>query len=67
MGDVRDIETSSSDGGSDEDRSSTRFECVQSSFSFSLSPISVDRSSGMSVSTKEITNVIGVPLCLDKD
>jgi len=67
MGDVGDIETSSSDGGCDEDRCSTGFEGMQSRFSFSLSPVSVNRGSGVSVTTQEITNVVGVSFSLDKD
>ena len=67
MGDVGDIETSCSDCSSDEDRSTTTLEGMQSGFSFSLSPISVNGSSGVSVSTKEITNVVGVSFSLDKD
>jgi hypothetical protein len=67
VGDIGDIETSSSDGSSDEDRSSTTLEGVQSSFSFSLGPVSVNRSSGVSVRAEEIAKGIGHSLGLYKD
>lgn len=67
VGDIGDVETSSSDSGSDEDGGSTRFEGSECGLSFSLSPVSVNGGSAVSLSTKEITEVIGVSLGLDKD
>jgi hypothetical protein len=67
VGDVGDIETSSGNGSSDEDWCSTRLESVQSGFSLSLGPVSVDRGGGVSLLAEEITKVVGHSLGLDKD
>lgn len=67
VSDIGDIETSSGDSSSDEDRSSTTLEGVQSGLSLSLGPVSVNRGSGVSVRAEEVAQHIGHSLGLYKD
>lgn len=67
MGDIGNVETSSSDGSSHEDGRSTRPESVEGSLSFSLSSVSVDRGGVVSLGAKEVAEHVGHSLGLDKD
>ena len=52
--DVGDIETTGGDGGGDEDRGSTRLEHGQGGFTFTLSPISVNRGRGEPLGAQKV-------------
>ena len=67
VSDIGNIETSSRDGGSNENGGSTGFECVESSFTFALGTVTVDRGGIVSTRTEEVTESVGHALRLDKD
>jgi hypothetical protein len=64
---VGDIETTSGDGGGNKDGSSTRLEHGQGVFTFTLSPVSVNRGSGEPLVAQEVAEHVGHTLGLDKD
>lgn len=67
MSDVGDIESSSGDGGSDEDGGLSRPEGSKSHLSLPLSPVSVNRGRHESVVVEEVAEHVGHPLGLDED
>jgi hypothetical protein len=67
VGDVGDIETTSSDGGSDEDGSATSLKRVEGSLSLALGPVAVDGCSGVALGAEEVAERVGHALGLDKD
>jgi len=67
VGDVGNIESSSGDGGSDEDGGLSRPEGSKSHLSLPLGPVSVNRSRHESVVVEEVAEHVGHSLGLDED
>lgn len=67
VSDVGDIETSSGDGGSNENGGTAGLECVESGFTLTLGTVTVDRSGIVSTRAEEVTKSVGHTLGLDKD
>ena len=65
--DVGDIETTGSDGGSDEDGGTTALELGQGGFTLPLGPVSVNAGSREPLGAEEVAQHIGHSLGLDKD
>jgi len=67
MGDVGNVKSTGSNGGSYHDWSPASSKCLKSHLSFALGTVTVDGRSGEVVAHQEVTQHVRHPLCFDKD